>query len=742
MLSNASSLWARIRRRLLGIDSAIDSGLYGAGTWLADAYGRFAVRMDGLHVSGLRKLLVELLSESATLGAVASVGLLMLAQPAFRLASDDFLARQDLAVTFLGRDGVEIGKRGLKQDATVPLSEFPDYLLKAVFATEDRRFYDHFGIDPVGLLRALTVDARASGVVQGGSTLTQQLAKNIFLTNERSLDRKIKEAFLAIWLEGQLTKNEILKLYLDRAYMGGGTFGVAAASEYYFGKSVKDISLAEAAMLAGLFKAPTKYSPYVDLPTARARANDVLTNMVDAGFMTEGQVLPARQNPATPIERAHDDNPDYFLDYAYDEVRKLADAGKLGGERSLIVRTSFDADLQKQAETDIETALSDQGDRYNVGEAAMVIMDPDGAVRAMVGGRDYGDSQFNRATDTLRQPGSSFKPIVYSTALESGKFTPDSVVTDGPICIGNWCPSNYGGRYMGRVTLTQALTHSLNSVPVRLSIALGNGNPKAGRAKIIAMARRLGITTAIDDTQSLPLGAVGVNPLEMASVYAVFANGGRKAPPHAALEIVNSEGQTLYTFEKDGPPRPRVLSPQITHDIIWMMRHVVAQGTGRAAIIPGFMLAGKTGTTNANRDAWFDGYSAHLVGVIWMGNDDYEPTNAMTGGSLPARTWHEVMAYAHQGLEPKPLPNQEYEDDLDGTASAREKALESRSVTPRSPERPILGARSEEVLDSIARLLATPDGASQRVSLRGRIFERADGRLRLSGNAFERRDLR
>ncbi len=559
MLTNPSSLWAKIRRGLLGLDSLIDSGLYGAGERLADAYRRFALRVDKLHVSGLRRLLVELLSEATTLGAVGSVGLLMLAQPAFRLTSDDFLSRQDLAVTFLGRNGVEIGKRGLKQDATIPLSEFPDHLLKAVFATEDRRFYDHFGIDPVGLVRALSVNARASGVVQGGSTLTQQLAKNIFLTNERSLDRKIKEAFLSVWLERRLSKSQILKLYLDRAYMGGGTFGVAAASEYYFGKSVKDISLAEAAMLAGLFKAPTKYGPYVNLPAARARANDVLSNMVDAGFMTEGQVLAARQNPATPVDRGRDYSPDYYLDYAYDEVRKLADAGKLGGERSVIVRTSFDADLQRKAESSIEAALRDEGDHWNVEQAAMVIMEPDGAVRVMVGGRDYGDSQFNRATDSLRQPGSSFKPVVYTTALASGKFHPDTPIVDAPICIVNWCPANFGGKYMGRVTLTQAITHSLNSVPVRLSIALGDGNPKAGRAKIIEMAKRLGITTEINDTQSLPIGAVGVNPLEIASVYAVFANGGHRAPPHAALEIMNPKGQMIYTFDKDGPPRPQVI---------------------------------------------------------------------------------------------------------------------------------------------------------------------------------------
>jgi len=742
MLTNPSSLWARIKRRLVGVDALIDSGLYGAGEWLTDAYRRFALHMDKLHVSGVRRLVVELLSEAATLGAVGSVGVLMLAQPAFHLTSDDFLSRQDLAVTFLGRNGVEIGKRGLKQDATVPLSEFPDHLLKAVFATEDRRFYDHYGIDPVGLVRALSVNARASGVVQGGSTLTQQLAKNIFLSNERSLDRKIKEAFLSIWLERRLTKSEILKLYLDRAYMGGGTFGVAAASEYYFGKSVKDISLAEAAMLAGLFKAPTKYGPYVNLPAARARANDVLSNMVDAGFMTEGQVLAARQNPATPIDRGRDYSPDYYLDYAYDEVRKLADAGKLGGERSVIVRTAFDADLQKKAESAIETALRDEGDRWNVEQSAMVILEPDGAVRVMVGGRDYGDSQFNRATDSLRQPGSSFKPIVYSTALASGKFRPDSVVVDAPVCIGNWCPQNFGGRYMGRVTLTQAITHSLNSVPVRLSIALGDGNPKAGRAKIIEMARRLGITTDIPDTQSLPIGAVGVNPLEIASVYAVFANGGRKAPPHAALEIMNSKGETIYTFEKDGPPRPQVLPTQVATDIVWMMRHVVAEGTARAAIIPGVMLAGKTGTTNASRDAWFDGYSAYLVGVIWMGNDDYEPTNGMTGGTLPAKTWHEVMAYAHQGLEPKPLPYQQYDDKLDGTAAARAKGQQVQETASAAPRSQTLSRRSIEVINGIENLLAQPVAARQLPSGPTRILQLDDGRVSAEATPTEPRALR
>jgi penicillin-binding protein 1A len=727
---------------LLSIDSAIDSGLYNAGTWLADAYRRFALRMDRLHVAGWRRLVVELLSEATTLGAAGSVGLLMLAQPAFRLTSDDFLSRQDLAVTFLGKNGVEIGKRGLKQDATVPLSEFPDHLLKAVFATEDRRFYDHFGIDPVGLFRALSVNARSSGVVQGGSTLTQQLAKNIFLSNERSLDRKIKEAFLSIWLEFHLTKNEILKLYLDRAYMGGGTFGVAAASEYYFGKSVKDISLAEAAMLAGLFKAPTKYGPYVNLPAARARANDVLSNMVDAGFMTEGQVLSARQNPATPIDRGRTYSPDYYLDYAYDEVRKLSEAGKLGNERSVIVRTPFDAELQKQAETAIEAALRDEGERYNAEESAMVIMDTDGAVRAMVGGRDYGDSQFNRATDALRQPGSSFKPFTYMTALMSGKFKPDTMVVDSPVCIGNWCPRNFGGQYGGRITLEQAITKSYNSIPVKLSIALGNGNPKAGRAKIVETARRMGIVSPLTDSPSLPIGSVDVNVLEMTSAYAVFASGGRKVPPHAALEIMNPKGQVIYTFEKDGAPRPQVLPTAAVTDMIHMMRSVVARGTGTAVQIPGFQIAGKTGTTNESRNAWFIGYSAYYVAGIWMGNDDNSPTNGMTGGSLPARTWHAVMAYAHQGLEPKPLPYQPAEDDLTALTAARAKSLQAQPAQP-GPARPqTLSRRSLDVISDIEKLLAQPAEARQLPSSPVRVFELDDGRMKLSGDALEQRALR
>src|SRR5437764_6639934 len=442
--------------------------------------------MDRFHVAGWRRwYFVEPLSEFLTLGTGGFIVMLALAIPAFRETSDDdWLKKSELAVTFLDRFGNEVGSRGIRHNDAIPLEDYPDHLIKAVLATEDRRFYEHFGIDPSGLVRALTANARAGGVVQGGSSITQQLAKNLFLSNERTIERKVKEAFLAIWLETRLTKNEILKLYLDRAYMGGGAFGVDAAAQYYFNKSARDVNLAEAAMLAGLFKAPTRFAPHINLPAARARANIVLDNLVEAGFMTEGQVFGARRNPATALDRRDERSPNYYLDWAFDEMKKLVDTlPKSVHERVFVARLAIDLNLQNNAERAVEDSLRQYGREYHAKQAAAVLMDTDGSVRAMVGGRDYGESQFNRATDALRQPGSSFKPYVYATALMNG-FKPTSVVVDSPVCIGNWCPKNYGGGHSGAMTLTQAITRSINVIPVKLSIALGNGNPKVGRAKI------------------------------------------------------------------------------------------------------------------------------------------------------------------------------------------------------------------------------------------------------------------
>jgi penicillin-binding protein 1A len=691
----------KLKRAMLAFDAWVDFSVFRSGASLRETYERFSTFMDRFHTAGWRRFVVELLSEGATLGAAGGVLMLALAVPAFQLTSDeDWLKKSELAVTFLDRYGNEVGTRGIRHNDSVPLDQFPDNLIKAVLATEDRRFYDHFGIDIGGTLRAFVTNARAGGVVQGGSSLSQQLAKNLFLSNERTLDRKVKEAFLALWLETHLTKNEILKLYLDRAYMGGGAFGVDAAAQYYFNKSVRDIDLAEAAMLAGLFKAPTKFSPNVNLPAARARANVVLDNLVDTGFMTEGQVFGARRHPATPVDRRDERAPNYYLDWAFDQMKKLVDTfPKSMTERVFVVRTALDTNLQKAADTAVENSLRQYGQEYHAGQANAVLMDVDGSVRAMVGGRDYGASQFNRATDAMRQPGSSFKPYVYSTALMHG-FKPESIVVDAPICLGNWCPHNYGNSYRGAMTLITALTHSINTIAVRLSVAIGDGNPKLGRARIIQTARNMGITTPLPDTPSLPIGADAVTMIEHAGAYATFPNLGMAVKPHAILEVRTGDGKSIWRYDRDGPKPHRALPASVAADMIKMMNSVVENGTARRARLDGIVAAGKTGTTNDYRDAWFMGYTGNFVCGVWFGNDDYSSTNRMTGGALPAMTWHSIMEYAHQGIEIKQLPG------VPVPARAIPAVATSKNSEPPPPPRPtVLTKRGAEILARVERML-------------------------------------
>ena len=614
--------------------------------------------MDRFHVAGWRRwYFVEPMSEALTLGMGGLIVMLALAIPAFRETSDDdWLKKSELAVTFLDRYGNEVGSRGIRHNDAIPLDQFPDHLIKATLATEDRRFYEHFGIDIPGLFRAMLTNARAGGVVQGGSSISQQLAKNLFLSNERTIERKVKEAFLALWLEVRLPKNEILKLYLDRAYLGGGTFGVDAAAQFYFNKSARDVNLSEAAMLAGLFKAPSKFAPHVNLPAARARANVVLDNLVEAGFMTEGQVFGARRNPAMAVDRRDERSPNYYLDWAFDEMKKLAETlPKSVHERVFVVRLALDVDLQKNTEQAVQNALKEYGREYKAKQGSAVLMDIDGAVRAMVGGRDYSESQFNRATDALRAPGSSFKPYVYATALMNG-FKPTSVVVDSPVCIGNWCPKNYSGGFSGSMTLTQALVRSINIIPVKLSIALGNGNPKIGRAKIKDTARKAGLRTPLPDTPSMPIGADEVTVLDHTAGYTMFPNLGKAMAPHAVLEVRSGAGDLIWRWDRDGKKPVQVLTPQVAMDMNLMMSKVVEDGTAKRAILDGIKAAGKTGTTNAYRDAWFVGFTGNMVCGVWYGNDDYTSMHQMTGGSLPAQTWHTIMAYAHQGIELKQIP--------------------------------------------------------------------------------------
>jgi penicillin-binding protein 1A len=704
---NRASWKLRLRRFLLDLDALIDFGMYQAKTWGRELYERFIVLMDRFHVAGWRRwCFVEPLSEGLTLGNGGLLLLLALAIPAFRETSDDdWLKKSELAVTFLDRYGNEVGSRGIRHNDAIPLDEFPDHLIKATLATEDRRFYEHFGIDIPGLFRAMLTNARAGSVVQGGSSISQQLAKNLFLSNERTIERKVKEAFLALWLEVRLSKNEILKLYLDRAYLGGGTFGVDAAAQYYFNKSARDVNLAEAAMLAGLFKAPSRFAPHINLPAARARANIVLDNLVEAGFMTEGQVFGARRNPATAVDRRDERSPNYYLDWAFDEMKRLVETlPKSVHERVFVVRLALDVDLQKHSEQAVENSLRQYGREYKVKQGAAVLMDIDGAVRAMVGGRDYSESQFNRATDALRQPGSSFKPYVYATALMNG-FKPTSIVVDSPVCIGKWCPRNYGGGFSGSMTLTEALKRSINVVAVKLSIAVGNGNPKVGRAKIREIARKAGLRTPLPDTPSMPIGADEVTVLDHTGGYSMFPNLGKAQTPHAILEVRSGASELIWRWDRNGKKPVQVITPQVAMDMNMMMNKVVEEGTGRRAILDGIKAAGKTGTTNAYRDAWFVAFTGNMICGVWFGNDDYTVMHQMTGGSLPAQTWHEIMAYAHQGIELRSIPGLGPQAPSSGRAVVAESKKDGAADPPASRPTSVLTKRGADALVRVERMM-------------------------------------
>jgi penicillin-binding protein 1A len=630
----------------LGIDSRIDS-------WLAEVWARVRDRWNAassffarFRLTGWRRLLNEAASETVSLAAGGLVVVYAAALPAFVDFDESRFLTGQFSVTFLDKAGTEIGKRGILHDDAVPLEEIPEHVVKATLATEDRRFFEHFGIDILGTARALVENLRANEVVQGGSTLTQQLAKNLFLSSERSLQRKVKELFLAFLLESRYTKREILKLYLDRAYMGGGAFGVEAAAQFYFGKSIRDVNLAEAALLAGLYKAPTKYAPHINLPASRARTNEVLSNLVESGFYSAGQVHAARLNPARIVETRAPYSPDWFLDWAFEEVQRVAQ-GK--GQFVLTARTTIDTGLQKAAEEALVSTIRDAGRRVGAKTGALVSMDTDGAVRAIVGGMDYGESQFNRATAAKRQPGSSFKLYVYAAALENG-YNPRSRVRDSSRSCGNWHPSNYsGGGGSGRVlSLGEAFAKSLNTTAAELSFSVG-------REKVIELAQRIGVP-GVKKTCSMALGDGGVTPLEHTGAYATFANAGKLAKPYAILELVSSQGELVYSRERDEPPAPQVVERRFAEQMNQMMQMVVEEGTGKRAALEFTHAVGKTGTSSGYRDAWFMGFTGQLVTGVWIGNDEFRPMNNITGGSLPAQIWNSFMSVAHTNMNIPPIP--------------------------------------------------------------------------------------
>jgi penicillin-binding protein 1A len=576
---------------------------------------------------------------------VVVVGCVVLGYFALTLPDTGELTRAERrpSVTILAADGSLLTTFGDLFGQPLTLREMSPYLPKAVVATEDRRFYSHFGVDPIGLARAILANIAAGHVVQGGSTISQQLAKNLFLTPERSLSRKIQETLLALWLEHRFTKNQILEIYLNRVYLGAGTYGVDAAAHRYFNKSARQTSLYESASIAGLLKAPTRFNPTRDRDRAAARTAQVLTKMVDAGFVTSNQAMTALGGgtslAAVPVTRP---GTRYFADWVAEQLGDFADTGN----RDLTVVTTLDPRMQAQAEAAIADVLGREGGKMAVSQGALVAMSPDGAVRAMVGGRDYGQSQFNRATQAQRQPGSAFKPFVYLAGLEAGMRPSDDFV-DAPIRVGTWQPRDYIGRYQGEMTFAEGLAQSVNTIAVQVA-------QRAGPRNVVAVAHRLGIASELTPEMSLALGTNEVNLMELVSAFAPFANGGNGVWAHGIAEIRDNAGKLV--FRRTGSGLGQVVSPEFAAAMNDMLSAVIGHGTGRNAALPR-PAAGKTGTTQDYRDAWFIGYTADLVAGVWLGNDDNSPMNKVTGGSLPAQTWRRFMLAATQGLPVRPLPS-------------------------------------------------------------------------------------
>lgn len=555
-------------------------------------------------------------------------------------AVDLWNVNRQSAIIVLDRNGEEIAARGARYGAQVDPEDLPKFFVDAILATEDRRFYDHTGVDIRGTLRAATANATAGGVVEGGSTITQQLAKNLFLSPEQSYTRKIREALLALWLEGHYSKDEILSLYLNRIYLGAGAYGVESAALTYFGKSARDVTLSEAAMIAGLPKAPSTYAPTQNPKGAEKRAGVVIDNLLETQSVTPFDAREARRNPAKVIFQNTDNDLGYFFDYVAAKASKIAPAAS----GDIIVRTTIDQKLQRDAEAAVKAGLTVEARLKGADQAALVAYDASGALRAMVGGRSYKDSQFNRAAQATRQPGSAFKPFVYVAAMEAG-LKPNTRFVDQPVEFGDWAPTNYTDTYRGPVRLTEAMAQSINTVAAQVTERVG---PK----QVAEAAMRFGVKD-VPPFRAIALGAVDVTLEEFTAAYLPFAQGGLKPAPYAIVSVETRNGDMLYEHA-DAEPQ-RIMTEAVAKDMTHMLYQVMHSGTGRRALLGRRPAAGKTGTTNDWRDAWFMGYTAQMTVGVWVGNDDYRPMEKVTGGSIPAEIWKNFMLAAHQGLPMAPL---------------------------------------------------------------------------------------
>ena len=543
-------------------------------------------------------------------------------------------------ITLLAADGSPILINGASAGAPVRLADLPPHVPNAILAVEDRNFYHHFGVNPVSVLRALIVNAKEGEIRQGGSTITQQLAKNIFLSADRTVKRKVQELLLAVWLEQKFTKHEILTLYLNRVYFGAGAYGVDAASYRYFGKRARYLTVGEAAVLAGLLKAPSRYAPTSHPEDAGRRGRLVIEQMVTAGFLQRQE---ADNIIASPIKLSSPrfSAAPFFIDFALRE----ANAKARGVDADLIVHTTFEPKIQSASELGFTAGVASSPDNLAGIEAAAVVVDREGAVRAMIGGRNYQRSQFNRAVQAQRQPGSAFKPFVYLAAIKNGSHAED-IILDAPLRIGKWAPDNYKSKFYGEITLREALARSLNSAAIRVQ-------EQTGRNAVRRTARAMGWQGNLTIGPSVALGVDAVSPLGLAAAYAPFANGGLRVEPYVIDRIETADGEVV--FERTGSVIGEAAPPQAIDQMNDMLRGVVEWGTGRAAAVPGYRAAGKTGTSQDSRDAWFAGHAGGYVAVVWVGRDDNGPMPGVTGGRSPAVIWREVMSRTLETQGPPPV---------------------------------------------------------------------------------------
>lgn len=584
--------------------------------------------------------------------SLAFVVLYSLYAPAIKPGTDIWSVNKTVTISFADPSGVIFATKGAAYGDRVSVKDMPSYLPAAFLVAEDRRFYRHWGVDLRGITRALFANLDAGEVVQGGSTITQQLAKNIFLKPERTFSRKVEELFIAFWLERHYDKDDILTAYLNRIYLGSGAYGVDAAARQYFGKSAKDVTLAEAAMLASLTRAPSRFSPEADLEAAQTRAAFVLDLLAQDGKITAEEAKKAKEKPAKLVIRDDIDSENYFADFALEQLNRMG----LVDTSDLIVRTTLNRRLQAEAQRAVTKVLEKESKRRKVEQGALVSMEPDGAVRALVGGRSYNESPFNRAFQAQRQPGSAFKPLVYLAALEKG-LTPDDVRDDTPYEDRGWSPANSDGDYRGPITLREALARSVNTVAVRIA-------DEVGRTAIIEIAQRVGITSPLEPNRSLPLGTSEVNLLEITRAYATFPANGAQVEPYVILDVKTKDGKVLY--QRTETDRRVLFSRTKAEEMNQMLFEVVQTGTGKNADMGQRPAAGKTGTTQDFRDAWFVGYTADYITGVWVGNDDNSPTKKVSGGNVPATIWKSYMVAAHKGLPVRAISGIEMYRDPEG----------------------------------------------------------------------------